>query len=549
MSIKSSPSSWLPYLLIALVWLVTRAYPMSRVEPQLDWQVWESKKLLEYGFAERQGGIIDVHYMTGRVTDPGKFNYVNHPYPILWLDTLAYYVCGEWGTVFLNSFFGLITCLAVFPALSVIFPRTESLVGGLLYTLAPSSIFYSVNANTVALGAMIWPFAICHIGRQQLRTGQESWLPLGLMAFLAGQISWFICTVLPALLGTCLGLGYERGKGLVFKPRKKLAAALFVGGLATAVVFVAQIFHYTYDMGADMTYLRGQASSQDGVGLVQMFFAIGMRAVLSLGPALVVGALVWVVLRWRSTSVRWYEMGALSYLVVFALAAVVLRRFFFREIHMYQYLVFPCTILTVAALSSMGRPLWTRLTLLLAVAGLSYPMIQSSIPVASQTTRKLGAYIKEISTPTEIVATNLEKRMSPFAHWDVGSVDLLDIFADRLIRNSIAMRTGLDGLPANFKTRALDVTFLYHPTLPIDAGLLADLRKTGSPVFYRFPVPEEPATFATTLRTYYWKLSGRQQLAAGATAASPAAEAEFEIYRFQLVVTEQDGIKMVPPKK
>ena len=216
---------------------------------------------------------------------------------------------------------------------------------------------------------------------------------------------------------------------------------------------------------------------------------------------------------------------------------------------MYQYLVFPCTVLTVAALHSVGRPLWTRLILLLAVAGLSYPMIQSSIPVASQTTRKLSAYIKEISRPTEIVATNLEKRMSPFAPWDVGSVDLLDLFADRLIRDSIATRKDLDYLPANFKTRTLDVVFLYHPALPIDAALLADLRKTGSPVSYRFPVPEEPATFATTLRTYYWKLSGRQQLTPGAAAAGPEAEAEFEIFRFQLVTAERDGIQMLPARK
>ena len=249
-------SNWGPYLLIALVWLVTRAYPMSRMEPSLDWQVWESKKLLEYGFAERQGAIIDVHFMTGVVAQPAKFNYVNHPFPILWVDTLAYYGGGEWGTVLFNSFLGLLTCLAVFPALSVFFSRSSSLPGALLYATAPSSIFYNVSPNIVALGAMIWPFAICYIGRQHQRAGRESYLPLGVIALLGGQISWFTYTVLPALLGTCLGLGYESGRGLVFRPRKKLAVALFIGGLATAAVFIAQIIHYTYDLGADLAYQR-----------------------------------------------------------------------------------------------------------------------------------------------------------------------------------------------------------------------------------------------------------------------------------------------------
>ena len=548
MNAKSPISNWLPYLLIALVWLVTRAYPLSLVEPALDWQVWESKKLLEYGFAERQGAIIDVHFMTGKVAEPAKFNYVNHPYPILWLDTLAYYACGEWGTVLFNSFLGLITCLAVFPALSLLFPRSESIAGALLFVMAPSSIFYNVNANTVSLGAMIWPFAVWHIGRQHQRAGKESWLSLGLIAFFGGQISWFTYTAMPALFGACLGLSYEAGKGLSFAPRKKLAGALFIGGLATAAVFIAQIIHYTYDIGADLAYLHGQASSQDGMGAGKMFLAIGMRAIMSLGPALVLGVLAWTVLRLRSASVNWLEFGALTYLVIFALSAVILRRFFFREIHMYQYLVFPCTVLTVAALHSMGSPRWTRLILLLSVAGLSYPMIQSSIPVASQTTRKLGAYIKEISTPTEIVATNLEKRMSPFAPWDVGSVDLLDIFSDRLIREGIATQKALIGLPANFKSHALDVVFLYHPALPIDASLLKDLRKTGSPDSYLFQVPTEPATFATTLRSYYWKLSGRHQLTNG-TEGAPKTTAEFEVFRFQLVTVEPDGVQVLPVRK
>ena len=549
MTQKTIPPNWQYYLLILLAWMVTRAYPLITMEPSLDWQVWESKKLLEYGFSERQGGIINFHFMTGRVADPEKFNYVNHPYPILWLDTLAYYTAGEWGPIVFTSFLGLLSCLAVLPALSTFLPTRESFAGALLYTLAPSSIFFNVNANTVSLGAIIWPFAILFIGRQLHHKSPGSYLPLGVIAFLGGQISWFTYTVMPALLSTCLGLNYERGKGFNINPGRKTAAALLIGGLATAMVFAAQVIHYTHDMAADIAYFHGQAGAQEGVSTAKMYLAIGLRAVMSVGPSLALGALLWMALRLRSGSLRWYELSALLYLVTFALSSLILRRFFFREIHMYQYLVFPCTVLTMASLHSLGRPLWTRLTLLLALVAVSYPMIKSSIPMASQTTRTLGRYIAEISKPTDVIATNLESRRPPFASWDVGSIELLNVFSDRLIREGIGTRKAIDALPSNFKSNELDVVFLYNPALPIDPSFLEDLQNISTPDSHRFQIPDEPATFGTSLRNFYWKLSGRHQLSQNETTAGKETEAQIDIFRIRLVKDASTAVTLLPATK
>ncbi|MBM3892173.1 MAG: glycosyltransferase family 39 protein, partial [Verrucomicrobia bacterium] len=186
-------------LLIGAVWLLTRAYPLSQTVPWTTWEVWEAKKLLEYGFVERQGAILNPHFMTGRLPDPAKYNYVNHPYPILWLDALAYGLGGQWACLLLNSAIQLAGCLMVFAALRRVFEPGASVVGALLYTLAPVSVTLDPNTSTVVVGAVAWPFLVWLLGRglQQERFSAAVWL--GVAMFLAGQISWLVYTLVPPL--------------------------------------------------------------------------------------------------------------------------------------------------------------------------------------------------------------------------------------------------------------------------------------------------------------------------------------------------------------
>ena len=100
-----------------MVWIATRAYPLSQAQPSVYWEVAEAKKLLEYGFCERQGAIINIHFMTGTMPEPWKYNYVNHPYPILWFDTFLYWLGGSWAVLLNSALLGLLTCLAMIPAL------------------------------------------------------------------------------------------------------------------------------------------------------------------------------------------------------------------------------------------------------------------------------------------------------------------------------------------------------------------------------------------------------------------------------------------------
>src|SRR5438552_14759433 len=216
-----SSNRWL-YFLVTMVWIATRAYPLSQAQPRAYWEVAEAKKLLEYGFCERQGAIINIHFMTGTMHEPWKHNYVNHPYPILWFDTFLYWLGGPWAVLISSALLGLLTCLAMIPALRGCFPQREAGFGALLYTLAPATILFDADTNIVALGAIIWPISIYLIGKDS-RQGRLAFAALlGAAVFVAGQISWFTYTVLPVLLIATAGLALNQAGRLIVKPNTKL---------------------------------------------------------------------------------------------------------------------------------------------------------------------------------------------------------------------------------------------------------------------------------------------------------------------------------------
>ena len=525
-------SNWLPYLLIALVWLLTRVYPLSTTEPLTYWEVGEAKKLLEYGFSARSGAIINNFYMTGMVSEPWKYNYVNHPYPFLWFDTLVYAFAGGWGVILANGLIGLAASLLVLPALQTLYPPRLALLGAILFTLAPSAIVFTFDTNIVQLGAVLWPPAIYLIGKHLGQRKAVTAALLGVTVFLCGQIAWFTYSVLPALLCAACALAYHRTEGFTLRPDKGLITAIIVGGALTLAVFVGQIVFYTYRLSDTLAYLHGQAGLEQGVPLGQMYLAITLRSLLSVGPALLLGSAAGVVCLARARSMNWLQSSALLYPLLFAGAVLALPRFFFRERTMYQYLLFPCTVLTLTALQHIGSRLVTNGIICLAVLGLAYPAFQASIPKVSETSRKLGAVIHQISQPDEVVATNLETQQRPFQTWDVGSIQVSSLIADRMLREKITSREGLQHLLKSYISKELKVVFLYDAGRPIDDSLLSFLRAAAAPESVRFDVPIEPPSAATRLRSYYWKIAGKHQ-ATGPVEDKGAGE-QFEVFRFKL---------------
>ena len=544
LSTKSFPSNWLPYLLIALVWLVTRAFPFYTIEPWVYWEVGEAKKLLEYGFLERGGAIIDNHFMTGLVAEPWKFNYVNHPYPILWFDTLVYRLAGGWGVVVANGLIGLGACLLVFPALRSLCSPQLALLGAFIFTVAPSAILFTFDTNIVQLGAILWPPAIFLIGKGLKQARAATAVALGVIVFLAGQIAWFSYSVLPALLLAAGAVAYERSRGFTTKPNSALIIAIVAGGVLTLAVFIGQIIHYTYDFAETFAYVRGQAGAEHGVPVGQMYVAIALRGILSVGPALLLGAVAGFVCLLRTKSVNWLQWSALLYPLLFLGAVIALPRFFFRERTMYQYLLFPCTVLTVTALQH-ARGRWaTTATVGLAVVALAYPMFQASIPKASVTSKELGGLIRAITKPEEIVVTNLAGQQSPFQSWDVGSIDMASLAADRMLRGKITTTEALQALLKNYRSHDLNIVYFYDSRRPIGKPLLAFLRSAAEPVIVPFAAPDEPASAATRLRNLYWRLAGKHQVT-GEGERQGSAE-QFEVFRFRLSESAQPVEKGAP---
>ena len=528
-------SNRLPYLLIALVWLVTRAYPLWTTEPWIYWEIGEARKLLEYGFWTRAGAIIDIHFMNGIVAEPWKFNYVNHPYPILWFDTLVHWFAGGWGVVLANALARLAACLLVFLALKWVFSPGLALVGAVLFTLAPSDILFTFDPNTVQLGAILWPPAIYLIGKNLQNRQTVGAVALGAVVFFCGQIDWFTYSILPALLCAACGFAYDRSSGFTTKPNTGLIAGILAGSVLTMAAFACQIVCYTHNFSDTLVYVQGQASSEQGVPLRRMYAAIAMRGILSAGPALFLGSLAGIICLARKRTVNWLQWTAILYPLLFVGAAIVLPRFFFRERTMYQYLLFPCTVLTLTALQHLGSRLATGGIIALAVLGLVYPAFQFSIPVVSKTSRKLGSLLREISQPDEVVATNLVGQQKPFQNWDVGSIGMASLSADRMIRAKILTKEELQSLLKNYRAKELKVVFLYDTSRPIDPALITFLRSVSLPVITRFDVPHEPASVATQVRSIYWKMAGKHHVTGQTGQMGEANIAEqFEIYRFTL---------------
>lgn len=535
----TSPTRW-PYLLVAIVWAITRIYPLSQAQPWTDWEVAEAKKLLQYGFSERHGAIINIHFMTGMVSEPWKHNYVNHPYPILWFDTIVYSLAGPWGVLFATSLLGLLACLAVIPALRrCCFSQQQSLIGGLIYTLAPCAILFDTDTSIVALGAIIWPISMYLIGKEFAQSRLTSAALLGLVIFVSGQISWFTYTVFPVLLGSAAGLSYDETKRFTLTPNAKLLTAVITGGTLTLAVFSLQIWVYTYNFADTLSYIHGQASAEQGTRIPRMYLGIALRSVLSVGPALILGAIAGFFVLAKTRLINWLQMSSVLYPLCFSAAALALPRFFYRERTMYGYLLFPCTVLTLTALKHARNKLVTAGVLCLAVVTLAYPMLQASIPKVSGTSKRLGEYIRAMSSPKEVVATNLQHQQRPFQTWDVGSITNTCLVADRAIREDISTKESLEGLLKNFQANELNVLFLYDASKPIDHSLRAFLEGLPGAVWTQFEIPIEPPSTATRLRNMYWRLVGKHQ--SSAEANLQANIEEFAVFHFRL--SEEDRLR------
>jgi hypothetical protein len=499
------------YGAICIAWLLTRAFSFLQSVPWQYWEIWEARKLLEYGFWARHGGIINVHFMTGLLAEPEKFNYVNHPYPILWVFTFFYYLFGAWGAFIMSSALGLISALAVFPALKILFSPKRALLGTFLFLLAPTTILMDVNTNIISLGAIGWPFLMIVLAKLEKRfTIRNAFLFAGIV-FVLGQISWFTytlsATIFIALIFQILATQPQSPTWM-----KRSLVPLIAGGVATLFVLLIQVVYYTFDLSEVVKYASGQSGSEAGVSTLKMAIGIGIRTALSTGPALLLGGALGVIFIIKRHSRHWMEWIAIAYLFVFAGCSLLLPRFFFREVTMYEYLVFPLIVATLSAMNAIRNKAFDCCLVLISLAGLAYPIYQASIPVVSQTARNLASIIQDNTSREEILATNIESQKYPFASWDVGSRRHTAMLSNRMIRWGINSERSLGSLPGDFKVSQLEFTYVYCDGSPVQQTMKEHLNTKVPFKTIHVELPPEPLSAATRVRSLYWKITGKHQV-------------------------------------
>lgn len=525
----------LDLLMVAMVWAAVRAFPLMRVSPLFEWEVWEGKKLLEYGFWARSGAILNNFFMSGRLAHPWQFNYTNHPYPIIWVFGLLYSFFGPWAPVLLVLMASLGTSFLVLYLLKEDFGAEPALIATLLYVTAPEAVFFSMSTSAVAFGALFWPLGVVLIRRLK-KTSTSSWprpVWLGLMVLVAGQATWFALTLVPAFLLLSAETNSRWNQFLQSNLRNKCWWAILAGASLSVLLFATQVAFYTPDFPELWKYAFGQAGLNTmEASRLRMLTGVALKGSVLVGPALVLGLFAGVAV-WlsRRTSPLIVRASGL-YLGLFALAALTLTRFAFRERSLYSYLVFPATCLTAWALDQIRINLWRWSLLLTACAGVAYIQARTSIPSVSRTSQALGRVIASHTQPEDLVLSNLHEMRSPFPQWDVGGGGTARLTADRMLFLSVTNQDAMADLLRKFHGEPPPVVFLRAESEPIDSVLGETLATRGQLIArVEFQPLVEPETWAEQLRFVYWKLQGKPYVRQTSSAAAQAQPVALEFIR------------------
>ena len=532
------------FCLLPILFVCTRVFPLLHAQPWSYWEVWEAKKLSEYGFFERRGALLDAHYLTGVLPHPEKFNYVNHPAPIHWVNMLIYQGFGDWGILFLNTSLGLLACFLTLASLRKIYPVDIACFGAVLFTVAPSSIIFDVDPCVGPLASFLWPAGAYLLLADHLPFLRRIWL-LGLLCLFAGQTDWLSWTILGSLTVATLGIGWSRR--LSIQPQWLLLQALFLGSALTVLFFAAQIFAYISDWNDLAKYISKQGSST--LPFVSLLKSVCPRIALSLSPALLLaGFFGFVLMLWRRTA-RPVEIAALVYLPIFLAALVALRGFFLTEIWPYEYLVFPFTLASCYFLAYLPV-FWRRiiaypLLSVLALGGILYAQLQTTSPKLSTETSFLADLFSKESTPEEIIATNMIDQSPPLPSWNVAGLYVARQKADRLLRTGINAKAQLFDLLREFHTPSLDILFVSTPCQPIDPPL-EQLLRSLQPRSFELPSVGVEVPFSIHLRNLYWRFTGRHQAEQSSASASGSRTILLDHFRLVRRNDIDSTIELVP---
>jgi hypothetical protein len=539
MSVKRQTHiSLLQLFAVILTWLISRGLALYAISNRIPfyWEVFEVKKLLEYGFLNRAGALVNIQYLPGHLSNPEVFNYVNHPYPIMWLFVLAYQICGNAGMILIVLAIGFLGCLAVLVVLRTFFSQRSALIATLLYTVAPSSILFDVNTNVVALGAIIWPaasFFYCLAAKGDEKP-RFAWY-LGLTVFSCGQISWFALSVVPPLMAMTAQLDTPLWQQALRFWKNRFWLAIIIGAALSALLFLLQILLYSSNLTASFSYALAHTGSEGGFvsSRVKMCAYIAAKSVLLIGPALIIGAALGLISLRKGATTSAVIRGAIAGFVCALFVALVLIRFYYRERTPYAYLLFPATVLTAYALDRMGSKLALGLGGF-AIVGIVYVCLQVSSPDLSNVGRSIAAFLRQVTSEEDVVLSNLREQQPPFPSWDTGSREVTMLVADRLLYYGIEDAAKLKEQTDVFVSQRPRPRFLFLRDLsrPTSSDLSQVIQNNDHLLSHvSLTVPVERESFGLKLRSFYWRITGSPFATQGRSSEQPRIE--FDLYEIQ----------------
>jgi len=525
---------------IALLWLAARVLPFywvfTALERKFDFEVPQVRKLLEYGFWARKGALLTPPADVGLFANPENFNYVNHPYPIFWLYAALYKIGGALLVYSFVAAVGLAACLMVYVILRRCFSASVAWTATALFTVAEGAIEFDFNTDVVAFGTVVWVTTLWLISRaQQARrdfSKMELWL-MGLAIFASGQISWFALTTLPALLIISLPAKVKFSDAFRRPLRQPAWRALFLGGSATLLVFLVQVFLYSSGGGKDRDYLLEQLGLK---GLSRWGSLPWMTArMIFAGAALWFGGLVALFQCRRLFKSNRLFLGAAVYLPTLLMVCLVLPGLLSRNQHGFKYPLFPCAILVGFALEAMRRTAWLKFAMVLMALGgilLSYAKVQV-VNRASSAAYTLGKWISANSDPRDVILFNRKDATTPVRPYDVEFASRVGLSADRLVRLSITNTFSMAETARQFAQGRRNFLFLRDETQPISEELDQVLRHQS--VLHsrtNLVVPEEtpPVYKIARERLRSW-MSGKSSVQAPPSAVTNSNAFSLTLYR------------------
>lgn len=489
---RPGPASCLPAAATVIAWLLARLPLWLVVLPWTAWEVWQVRKLGEYGWWSRRGALLDWDFMTGVISDPARFNYVHHPYPMVWFQGLLAALGGEALILVATALFGLLSLALVHRVLRAHFDAGPARWATALYALAPACMVFDADPSIIALSALVGPAALALLIPPTPRRGEA--LAMGAIVLLSGLSNWLCLLCVPGLWWAARGRPAARG--------------VVIGAALAAGLFLLQIVLYSPDLGRAAAYLRGQAGLVPAVPRTTMALTMLTKCVLLGGPALALGAALGLIrARDARPGLLW---PALLLLAGFLAAGLMLPRFFMLERSMYRFLALPAAILTAHALQQLPGFRLRALLLAAALGGTAYTQLEVSIPRVSATTRQLAAAVRAQTGPADVVLSNLRLQQAPFAPWDAGALAYTPRLADRRLHFGLGTADAIRAEVQRSRDPAGAAWFLHASSQPLadDARILLD--HAGPPAGH-FRLAGEPAqtSLGLRLRALYWRLLRR----------------------------------------